>query len=123
MLHHELYLDNSRPPIDRLEITHGFNQVIFSLIAPTGGWRWRFGLGLVVAHPEGEIGGRPIGPLRTVRIGRSDCAQPGPARAQRRRGASLLVDRGAQGGAQLVLARRGCIAGLRTRGQLCSSIS
>jgi hypothetical protein len=65
MLHHKLYLENPRPPIDRLEISHGFNQVIMSLIAPAGSWRWRFGIGLVVAHPEGEIAGEPVGPLRT----------------------------------------------------------
>jgi hypothetical protein len=65
MLHHKLYLANPRPPVDRLEISHGFNQVIMSVLAPARGWSWRFGIGVVVAHPEGEIGGVPVGPLRT----------------------------------------------------------
>ena len=66
MLHHKLYLENPRPPIDRLEITHGFNQVMLSLITPSRGWRWRFGMGLVVAHPEVEIAGRSVGRLRSL---------------------------------------------------------
>ena len=65
MLHHKLYLQNPSPPIDRLEITHGYNLPTINLAGPGDGWRFRVGLGLVVAHPEGRIAGRPISAGRT----------------------------------------------------------
>jgi hypothetical protein len=66
MLHHKLYLENPVPPIDRLEVSHGYNEPMFDVTTRGEGFRWRFGIGVVVAHPEGELGGRPIGPLRTL---------------------------------------------------------
>jgi hypothetical protein len=66
MLHHKLYLENPRPPVEWLEVSHGYNQPMVNFLTPSGGWRWRIGLGLVVAHPEGVVGGRAVGPLRTL---------------------------------------------------------
>ena len=65
MLHHKLYLENPVPPIDRLEITHGYNLPTINLVGPGAGWLFRMGLGLVVAHPEGRVAGRPISAGRT----------------------------------------------------------
>jgi hypothetical protein len=66
MLHHKLYLENPVPPIDRLEVSHGYNEPMFDLATRAEGFRWRFGIGVVVAHPEGEVAGRSIGPVRTL---------------------------------------------------------
>ncbi len=66
MLHHKLYLQNPQPPVERFEVSHGFNQPMMNVEMPTHGWRWRFGIGLVVAHPEGRVGGRDVGPVRTI---------------------------------------------------------
>lgn len=66
MLHHKLYLENPAPPIERLEVTHGYNLPMANLATAGGGWRLRVGIGLVVAHPEGEIAGRRIGGIRTL---------------------------------------------------------
>ena len=66
MLHHKLYLENPTPPIDRFEATHGYNLVTANVVAPANGWQVRFGVGLVVAHPEGRIAGRYIGRVRTL---------------------------------------------------------
>jgi hypothetical protein len=66
MLHHKLYLENPVPPIDRLEVSHGYNEPMFDVATRAEGFRWRLGIGLVIAHPEGEVAGRPIGPLRTL---------------------------------------------------------
>ncbi|MFL5618347.1 MAG: hypothetical protein ACJ79A_08140 [Gemmatimonadaceae bacterium] len=66
MLHHKLYLENPVPPIDRLEVSHGYNEPMFDLATRGEGFRWRFGIGVVIAHPEGELAGRSIGPLRTL---------------------------------------------------------
>jgi hypothetical protein len=60
MLHHKLYLENPRPPIERFEVTHGYNLPTVNAVSGGDRWRWRFGVGLVVAHPEGRIAGHDI---------------------------------------------------------------
>lgn len=65
MLHHKLYPENPVPPIARLEVNHGYGMPTVNLGSRANGWRWRAGLGVVVAHPEGVVGGRPIGARRT----------------------------------------------------------
>lgn len=60
LIHHKLYLENPAPPIERLEITHGYNLPQANLVAPVNGWRIRIGIGLVIAHPEGQIFGRNV---------------------------------------------------------------
>ena len=65
MLHHKLYLENPAPPLERLEISHGYNLPTINFLGPGSGWRFRVGLGLVVAHPEGRVAGRPIRAART----------------------------------------------------------
>lgn len=60
MLHNKLYLENPRPPIERFEVSHGYNQPMVNAVWPSGGWRFRVGLGIVIAHPEGTIGGRSV---------------------------------------------------------------
>lgn len=66
LLHHKLYLENPRAPVEHFEITHGFNHVMVNVAQPAHSWRWRVGLGVVVAHPEGRIAGRNVGPVRTL---------------------------------------------------------
>lgn len=61
LLHHELYLDNPRPPVERLEVTHGYNLPLANAAMPARGLTVRVGLGLVVAHAEGRIAGRTVG--------------------------------------------------------------
>lgn len=66
MLHNKLYLENPRPPIERLELSHGYNQPTVNVVWPDGRWQFRVGLGLVIAHPEGKIAGRPVSGGRTL---------------------------------------------------------
>lgn len=66
MLHHKLYLENPRPPIERFEVTHGYNLPMVNASSRGRRWQWRVGIGVVIAHPEGRIGGREIGGARTV---------------------------------------------------------
>jgi len=66
MIHHKLYMENPSPPIERLEVTHGYNLPTANVTGPGDGWQWRFGLGLVVAHPEGRVAGREIGGAPTA---------------------------------------------------------
>jgi hypothetical protein len=65
MLHHKLYLENPVPPIDGLEITHGYNLPTINVAGPGDGWQLRVGLGIVVAHPEGRVAGRPVDASRS----------------------------------------------------------
>ena len=59
LLHHKLYLrDPPPPPIERFEVTHGYNLTTVNVVRPAGGLAVRVGLGLTIAHPEGRIAGR-----------------------------------------------------------------
>jgi hypothetical protein len=69
LLHHKLYLENPVAPIEHLEITHGYNLPTANYAMPAGGWQLRLGFGLVVAHPEGRIKGRPVRGARRSLIG------------------------------------------------------
>jgi hypothetical protein len=66
MIHHKLYLENARPPVERLEVSHGYDMPMVALATPPHGWQMRVGLGFVVAHPEGRIAGRELGVMRTL---------------------------------------------------------
>lgn len=66
MLHHKLYLENPRAPVERLEVTHGYNLPTVNVAWPAAEWQLRLGLGVVVAHPEGRIAGRGVGARRTL---------------------------------------------------------
>jgi hypothetical protein len=66
MLHHKLYLENPRDPVQDFQVSHGYNQAMLNVAQAGDGWGLRLGLGIVVAHPEGRIGGRDVGPLPTI---------------------------------------------------------
>jgi hypothetical protein len=59
-IHHKVYLENPAPPIEHLEVTHGYNLLMANGVAPAAGWQFRVGLGLVIAHPDGRVGGQTI---------------------------------------------------------------
>jgi hypothetical protein len=65
LVHHKLYLENPRPPVEDLQISHGYNLAMLNFVPRGRDWRWRYGVGIVVAHPEGRVAGRPVGPLAT----------------------------------------------------------
>ena len=66
LVHHKLYLENPIPPVERFEVTHGYNLAMANVRAPAGRWQARVGFGLVVAHAEGRIAGATIGRRRTL---------------------------------------------------------
>jgi hypothetical protein len=66
LLHHKLYLQHPEPPVDRFEVSHGYNMAMVNGVWPASGWQLRVGLGLVIAHPEGIIAGRPISGRHTT---------------------------------------------------------
>jgi hypothetical protein len=69
LLHHKLYLDNPVPPIEHLEISHGYNLLTADAVRPANALAVRFGVGLVVAHAEGRIAGERVGGSRRTFLG------------------------------------------------------
>jgi hypothetical protein len=65
LVHHKLYLENPAPPVERFEVTHGYNLATANVRAPAGRYQVRAGLGVVVAHAEGRVAGRAVGERRT----------------------------------------------------------
>jgi hypothetical protein len=66
LVHHKLYLENPQPPVEHMEISHGYNLAMANVAGPGWGWQWRFGIGVVVAHPEGRVAGHDISGARTA---------------------------------------------------------
>lgn len=69
LLHHKLYLSNPVPPVERFEISHGYNLAMASALRAADNLTIRVGLGLVVAHPEGRIAGHRVGGSRRTFLG------------------------------------------------------
>ncbi len=66
LVHHKLYLENPRPPVEHFEVTHGYNLATAGARTPAGRYQVRVGLGVVVAHPEGRVAGRAVNPVRSL---------------------------------------------------------
>jgi hypothetical protein len=92
LVHHKVYLENPRPPIQAFEVTHGYNLATAAVRAPAGRYQVRVGLGVVVAHPEGQVAGRAVGPVRSLLGGGYHIAG---ATAQVGLGRRYLLGRGA----------------------------
>ncbi len=69
LVHHKLYLENPAPPVERFEVTHGYNLATATVRAPAGRYQLRAGVGVVVAHAEGRIAGRAVGGVRRTLLG------------------------------------------------------
>jgi hypothetical protein len=61
LLHHKLYLRNRPESVEALSISHGFNIVTLGRIYAIDPWRFRLGIGPVIAHPEARIAGVSYG--------------------------------------------------------------
>lgn len=66
LVHHKLYLQNPPQEVEHFEVSHGYNLAMVNYAQPSYGFVIRFGLGLVIAHPEGRIRGRSVGPVRSL---------------------------------------------------------
>jgi len=64
LLHHKIYLRNPATPVDRFEVSHGYNMATVTRTLDDASI-FRIGIGFVVAHPEGEIRGKPIHPVKS----------------------------------------------------------
>lgn len=55
--HHKIYLHNKPAEIQKFEISHGYNQLVYSRVLVRRGWLMSLGGGLVIGHPESVIRG------------------------------------------------------------------
>jgi hypothetical protein len=69
LVHHKLYLENPRPPVEQLEVSHGYNLATVDAVRPAGRLALRFGAGVVIAHAEGSVGGERVGGTRRTFLG------------------------------------------------------
>ncbi len=61
VIHHKLYLENITPDVQKFNISHGFNMLLFNRGFDKGSFRYRAGAGLILAHPESTIRGQEFG--------------------------------------------------------------
>lgn len=66
MVHHKIYLQNPPPEVQHFEVSHGYNMAMVNYAQPSQGFVIRFGIGLVIAHPEGRVRGKPINPVKSL---------------------------------------------------------
>lgn len=66
LVHHKIYLQNPPPEIEHFEVSHGYNLAMVNYVRPSYGFVIRFGLGLLIGHPEGKIRGKSVGPVRSL---------------------------------------------------------
>lgn len=60
-IHHKLYLDNTTAEVQKFNISHGFNMIMVNRGFEKRSFRYRAGLGIVLAHPESKIRDKEFG--------------------------------------------------------------
>lgn len=61
VIHHKLYLENTTAEIQKFNISHGFNMLFLNRGFDCKTFRYRTGIGVVMAHPESNIRGKEFG--------------------------------------------------------------
>lgn len=61
VIHHKLYLSNTTPEVQKFNISHGFNMLMFNRVVQKKVVRLRAGAGVILAHPESKIRGLEFG--------------------------------------------------------------
>lgn len=61
LIHHKLYLKNTTAEVQKFNVSHGFNMLILNYGIERDKYRYKAGLGLVIAHPESKIRGLVFG--------------------------------------------------------------
>jgi hypothetical protein len=60
LVHHKIYLDDPPAGVQRFSISDGFNIVTLNRAGSMRRFIWRFGVGLVVTHPESTVRNKPF---------------------------------------------------------------
>lgn len=59
-IHHKLFVDNPLPGVEHYEISHGCNLLFLTHLFLRQRWYAATGIGVVIAHPENQLGGVPL---------------------------------------------------------------
>jgi hypothetical protein len=57
LLHHKIYLENTRPDVEHFEVTHGFNILTANYLKRGGLAQFRLGAGMTITHAESTVRG------------------------------------------------------------------
>lgn len=57
MNHLKIYLQNTSDDLSRFSVSHGYNQLTVNRLLMKGSWVRKYGVGVVVAHPESTVRG------------------------------------------------------------------
>ncbi len=57
LLHHKMYLENTRPDVTDFEVTHGFNILTANYLRRGGPVQLRLGAGVTIPHAESTVRG------------------------------------------------------------------
>jgi len=60
-IHHKLYLENTTPEVQKFNISHGFNLIMVNRGLDKKTFRYRAGIGVILAHPESNVRGKEFG--------------------------------------------------------------
>jgi hypothetical protein len=60
LVHHKIYLDDPPAGVQRFSISNGFNIITVNRAWSMRKFIWRFGIGLVVTHPESTVRNKPF---------------------------------------------------------------
>jgi hypothetical protein len=61
LIHHKLYLENTTSEVKKFDISHGFNMIMLNRGFDQKTFRYRAGVGVILAHPESTIRGKEFG--------------------------------------------------------------
>jgi hypothetical protein len=59
--HHKLFLERRPPEIQQFDVSHGYNLLTAYRVRREDRASLGLGVGIVIAHPENEVRGRPLG--------------------------------------------------------------
>ena len=58
MIHHKIYLQNTNDIVESFSVSDGYNLLYFNIGRVKEKMRYRYGLGIIIAHPDVTIAGR-----------------------------------------------------------------
>lgn len=61
LIHHKLYVNNTTLEVQKFNISHGFNMLFLNCGFGKKKFHYRFGAGIILAHPESKIRGKEFG--------------------------------------------------------------
>lgn len=61
LLHDKVYMGHDTAGVSGFNMSDGYNMLLYNFLGGRAGWETRFGVGALIVHPEGKVGGIHIG--------------------------------------------------------------